>query len=125
MPNTSGGVDLSQFGGLTDEEKRKIVDMAAEEDVSAKEVITAFLVILETDGTWTVHGDMNQELSIRRQITGDDLVAASAVLQKDVYITETAIRTQAAMMQAAQQQMQQMQASAETQRIMQGLDLKR
>lgn len=110
--------DVLDLGTLSEESKRRIAEAAAAEP---KEVITAFVVTLGLDGQWTVDVDFDTPLSIRRQITGDDLVAASAVLHKDVLVNEVSVRVPAVISQIAQNQMEQRQG----QRIMQGLDLPR
>lgn len=103
----SEAFDLSNLKGVDPAERQKIADAAANE--GARRVITAFVVTLEEDGTWLINTDFGEPIVVTRQVAGDDLVAAAAVMTKDVYAREGAVHTQMAMMQAAQQQMQAMQ----------------
>lgn len=103
----SEAFDLSNLKGVDPEERQRIVDAAANE--GARKVITAFVVTLEEDGTWLINTDFATPIVVTRQVAGDDLVAAAAVMTKDVYAREGAVHTQIAMMQAAQQQMSAMQ----------------
>lgn len=129
----SGVIDLSElknkkaakkdeapsYEELTDEQKAAVEALAAEEDesITSRPVITAFLVTLEEDGHWVAHPEVNQDLRLARTMDADDIIAAGAVLQKDVLTQESAVRTQMVMMQAARQA----QAAMQQQQIQQHL----
>ena len=104
-----------------DEDTRKLLEaQAAATDTgpALRPVMTAFIVIVNQDGSHMAAGDLEiiNSISLDRIATADDVYGSCAVVMRDIMTTETAARTQHAMAQmgAAMQQQaqaQQLQAS--------------
>lgn len=73
-------------------------------------VTTAFLVVVSSDGQTMATGDLHHQVIQSRLPSADDIYSACAVIQKDITTTESAMRTQQAMIQYGQQMQQQAQA---------------
>jgi hypothetical protein len=113
-------VEAIDLSNLSEQKKRQIAEEAAKEQTSGRNVITAFVVTLETNGTWKIGVDLSEKVIPLRQLVGDDLIAASAVISKDVYVSEIAQAVPQVLNQVVQGQMQQQQA----QKLAQGLGLR-
>ena len=127
MPDSSGAFDL---GSLSAEEQERLEEMTEKvqdeptaEEPQRESVSTAFVIAIEWDGRVGIHPYDGPRFAPGDHPNNDQLVAAGAVLQKDVTIAEAAERTiQLQMMAAAQ-----MKERAEAERIAQatagGVDL--
>lgn len=68
---------------------------------------TAFLVILNADGSLVVHPDVNYNLSLERYPHPDEIQGATAVIAADIAAQKAGMATHSLMMQSAQSAMQQ------------------
>lgn len=68
---------------------------------TGKPLMTAFLVLVEPDGTSYASNDVNQDIVLARAATTSDMYRAAAEIMKDIQAMETAERTVALSMQAA------------------------
>ena len=116
MPVTRGGIHLGELSPDEQEKVERLAEASPPEDESGHAAVTAFLVIINEDGTVLVTGDVNTPLRLQRFPSSDEIYSGCAVAQKSIAAQETAARTQQVMMQAAQQMQQQaMQAQQEAQ----------
>jgi hypothetical protein len=91
-------------------------DLAGDED--RKQVLTAFLVIIDYDGAAQAIADISTPLEMERLPTFTDFFAGASQVIKDITEMETAERVVGAMMRHSQEQM--MQAAIRRQQEMQG-----
>lgn len=110
--------DLQAAFDQTEEDKITQLPPPAEgtqvENGPAVQAITteaAFVVYMLPDGRWVANSEaINTPIAVARQANFADMVAAAAVITKDIYVTETAQATVLHQRQAAVQLSQQMQA---------------
>jgi hypothetical protein len=75
----------------------------------ARKALTAFLVVVEPDGTSWATNDVNLDLVLERPPTLGDMYRGCAEVSKDIATSEAAQKTVGLMMQAQAQMAQQMQ----------------
>ena len=70
---------------------------------NARKVLTAFLVVVEPDGTSWATNDVNMDMVLERPPTMGDMYRGCAEVMKDITTSEASQRTVVLMMQATQQ----------------------
>lgn len=100
------------YESLTPEQRARLADMADQEEPEGRTVQTAFLVIQDHDGTWSVDPDVTTVLQPARPASSDDVVGGSAVVVSDLQTSQTAHATAGVMMQMSNAMQQQAQTAA-------------
>lgn len=108
------------YDDLTPEEQAQIDALAQEApEPEGQEVRTAFLVVINKDGSINISPDLDVPL-VREHLPGtDEIYSSCQVIAKDIQVSEAAVATAQFMQQMAMAQMQQ----RETQKLVQGLNL--
>ena len=109
------------FDSLSDEEKQRLFEAANNAEPEARQVRTAFLVIINPEGDVQVTAELNVPLQRAHIPNNDEIYSACATVQKDILVQDTSVRTAMTMQQVAMQAQQQFQA----QRLAQSLNLPR
>jgi hypothetical protein len=91
---------------LEELQKKQAAELLAGNDAGAEEVITAFLVVQDTNGQWAAYADFaDRDLSMERTSTMDDIVGGCQV-QQSAMSTVIMMEQRAAQMQFQMQQQQ-------------------
>jgi hypothetical protein len=101
VPDTSGSVDL---GSLSQEEQEALEALAEKNppEPEKPQVLTAFLVVVGTDGNPQVMAFPDPDLEMLSEPTNDLVFQAASTIVKDIQLGEAAQATVAMMAQQAQ-----------------------
>lgn len=98
-PGDGSGYDMPR--PITPEEAARLED--------ARKALTAFLIVVESDGTSWATNDVNMDLVLERPPTLGDMYRGCAEVMKDIETSEAAQKSVTLMMQAQAQMAQAMQ----------------
>ena len=114
------------YDGLTPEEQASVDALGEKtepEQPEAHAVVTAFLVIMETDGSIHAEADLDTPLARQRLPHGDDVYAACSVVMRDVEASHTSQVT-LVHLQNMTAQMQQQMANQQMAQRLEGMNLR-
>lgn len=111
--------DKPDLDSLTPEQQEALDALAEENEPEGEHVRTAFLVILDNDGSVMATPDIDIPVIRERLPSGDDVFSAASILVRDITATQTAQNTAQMMHQVAMAAQSQMM----NQQIAQGLHL--
>ena len=103
---------------LEELQKKRAAELLSESNSGAEEVVTAFLVVQDTNGQWSAYADFaDKDLSMERTATMDDIVGGCANVTMGCQVQQSAISTVIMMEQRAAQMQFQMQQQQEASRV--------
>lgn len=117
-------VDLSDSAIKARQAQEALANQEAE-PAGPEAVDYAFLIYAKPDGQLVLTNDINVAIQPERAPTHDEVFSAFAIMQKDMLIQQTAATSAQAVLQMQQAMMQQIQGSAEFEKIRETLNRER